>query len=133
MKKLFAITGICALLAAPAFAQTDNNQEGAEPAEAAVEAPTTEEVDAAVATLASIAEDQQKIEGYCAISKEMEGIAENDEAKAEELGKKMDDYLTSLGEDVVEAFATAEAADPESEDGKKIDAAFGTLEEKCAA
>lgn len=132
MKTIFAIAGLCALLAAPAYAQTENNQEGAEPAETAVEAPTTEEVDAAVATLNTIAEDQTKIEGYCAISKEMEGIAENDEAKAEELGKKMDDYLTSLGEDVVEAFATAEAVDPASEDGQKIDAAFGTLEEKCA-
>jgi hypothetical protein len=132
MKKFFAIAGLCTLLAAPAFAQTDNAPEAAEGAETAVEAPTTAEVDAAVATINGIAEDPAKVEGYCAINKEMEGVAEADEAKAEEIATKMDTYLTSLGEEVADAFATAEAVDPASDDGQKIDAAFGTLEEKCA-
>jgi hypothetical protein len=62
----------------------------------------------------------------------MEGIAEADEAKAEEVATKMDAYLTTLGDDVAEAFATAEDVDPESEDGQKIDAALDAIEAKCA-
>jgi hypothetical protein len=133
MKNFFAIAGLCTLLAAPAFAQTDNAPEGAEAEETAVEAPTTEEVDAAVATINTVGEDQAKVDGYCAISNEMEGIAETDEAKLEEVGAKMDAYLTSVGEDVADAFATADDVDPESEDGQKIDAALSALEEKCAS
>lgn len=133
MKNLFAIAGLCALLAAPAFAQTANAPEGAEPEEAAVEAPTTEEVDAAIATLNTIGEDPAKIEGYCALSNEMESVAEGDEAKAEEVGAKMDEYLVSLGEEVMAAFETAEDVDPESDDGRKIDAAFEALEAKCVS
>jgi hypothetical protein len=132
MKNFFAIAGLCTLLAAPAFAQTDNAPEGAEAEETAVEAPTTEEVDAAVATINTVAEDPANVEGYCAISSEMEGIAEADEAKAEEVATKMDAYLTTLGDDVAEAFATAEDVDPESEDGQKIDAALDAIEAKCA-
>ncbi|MGF1619691.1 MAG: hypothetical protein ACFCUR_03655 [Rhodomicrobiaceae bacterium] len=129
MKTFFAIAGLCTLLAVPAFAQTDNAAEGED---AAVEAPTTEEVDAAVTTINTFAEDPAKTEGYCAISREMEGVAEDDEAKAEEVATKMDEYLISHGEEIAEAFATAEDVDPESEDGQKIDAALDALEQKCA-
>ena len=80
-----------------------------------------------------MAADQKKASGYCNISKEMGALKEGDDKKSEELGKKMDDYLTSLGEPVVNAFDMAETVDPASEDGQKLDAAFTALDEKCGA
>lgn len=132
MKKLLALAGICALLASPAYAQ----QQPAQPqggAEAAEPAPSKEEAENAAKAIEALANDQQKVAGYCAITKEMAAAPEADQKKAEELGKKMDDYLTGLGNDTAEAFGIAESVDPETDEGKKIDAAFTALEGKCGA
>jgi hypothetical protein len=96
-------------------------------------APTAAEIDAAVKTLGEFTADQKKVAGYCAITKEMSGLKEGEDKKAEELGKKMDDYLNSQGENVVDAFSMAEAVDPASEGGKKLDTAFSALEAKCGS
>lgn len=128
MKKTLALAGLCAFLAFPVYAQ----QQPAQPeADAAAEAPSKEEAEKAAKAIDALADDQTKVQGYCAISKEMAGVPETDTKKTEELGKKMDDYLTSVGADTAEAFGIAEAVDPESEEGKKIDAAFTKLEGKC--
>jgi hypothetical protein len=126
MKRLLAVTGICTLLAAPAFAQTDTKEE-------APPAPSKAEVEAAVKTINDMAADQKKVSGYCAISKEMGDLKDGEDKKAEELNKKMDDYLTSLGEPVSNAFGMAESVDPASEEGQKLDAAFTALDEKCGS
>jgi hypothetical protein len=131
MKKVLALAGLCALLAAPAYAQQQPAQPGA--AEPAAEAPSKEEAEKAAKTIETLTGDQKKVEGYCAITKEMAAAPEGDQKKAEELGKKMDDYLNGLGNDTAEAFGIAEAVDPETEEGKKIDAAFTALEGKCGA
>jgi hypothetical protein len=125
MKHMFALTALCALLSTPVMAQAQ--------APAAGEAEATEPVDvnAAIKTISELTGDAKKVAGYCAISKEMAGIAETDTAKMEELGTKMDTYLTGLGEQYAEAFEAAESVTPESEDGKKLDAALGALEDKC--
>lgn len=136
MKMLISIFGVLLMLSAPAFAQ-DNNEgaetETAAEAEGEVEAPTSEEVDEAVKVINSIAEDKKKAQGYCDIATQMDNLKEGEEKKAEELGKKMDEYLTGLGENVPDAFAIAEVVDPESEDGQKIDVAFGKLYEQCGS
>ncbi len=128
MKKIFAITGICALLAAPAFAQ---DKKAEEPADAP--APTAAEVDAAAKTINAFVDDQKKVDGYCAIMKDMDTVKEGDDAKAEEMGQKMDTYLKEQGDDVAQAFTVAESVDPETDEGKKIDEALGKLEEKCGS
>lgn len=126
MKHFLAAAGLFALMTSGVFAQAANQDQ-----DNAAEAPTAEEIDQAVKTINAFAADEAKIKGYCDITKEMGAVPETDEAKMEELGKKMDDYVTKLGEPILEAFAIAEAVDPESEDGKKIDEAFGAIEEKC--
>ena len=125
MKRLLAVTGLCTLMASAALAQTPPAEQG--------EAPTKEEIEAAIKTINDMAGDPQKAAGYCAITKEMEALKEGEDEKAEELGKKMDDYLASLGDSVLDAFGIAEVVDPASEDGQKLDDAFGSLEEKCGA
>ncbi len=129
MKRVLAISGICVLLGSAAMAQTNTPKQGAE--DLAEPAPTAAEIDTAVKTINDFTADQKKVAGYCAISKEMSGLKEGDDKKAEELGKKMDDYLTAQGENVSDAFGIAEVVDPESEGGKKLDAALGALEAKC--
>lgn len=130
MKKALALAGLCVLLATPAYAQQQPAQEAPD---AAAEAPSKEEAEKAAKAIEALTADQKKVEGYCAITKEMAAAPENDQKKAEELGKKMDDYLTGLGNDTAEAFGIAEAVDPETDEGKKIDAAFTALEGKCGA
>jgi hypothetical protein len=131
MKNLFALAAVCALLSGPAMAQTQPAAPAGEAAE--TEAAEPVDVDAAVKAINDIATDEKKAAGYCEISKELSALSETDDAKGEELGKKLDAYLTGLGEEYVEAFDAAESLDPETEDGKKLDTAFTALEAKCAA
>jgi opacity protein-like surface antigen len=133
MKKFLALAGVCALLASPAFAQDKKPDAAGGAAEPAAEAPTKEEATKAAATIDAMADDAKKAAGYCALSKEMAGIPDGDDKKAEEVGKKLDDYLVSISQDTAEAFGIAEAVDPETEEGKKVDAAFAKLESKCGA
>ncbi len=137
MKTIIAITSLCALLALPAFAQTEKNddaaQENTAQEEATEEAPSAEDVDAAMKAINSFVEDKKQVEGYCAILKEMEGLKDGDDQKAEELGQKMDTYISGLSEDIQEAFGVAEVVESESEESAKIDEAFGKLEEKCGS
>jgi hypothetical protein len=128
MKSFLATTAICAFLAMPAFAQT-----AAPAGEEAETPPTSAEVDGAVKEINALIADQKKLAGYCAISKEGAAIPETDTAKQEEIGTKMDTYLTSLGEPTAEAFGIADSVDPATDDGKKIDAAFSALEAKCGS
>jgi hypothetical protein len=128
MKRLLAVSGICTLLATAAWAQQTPPKE-----EAAPPAPSKAEVEAAIKTINDMAADPKKSGGYCAISKEMGALKEGEDKKAEELNKKMDDYLNSLGQPVVNAFGMAESVDPASEDGQKLDAAFTALDQKCGS
>lgn len=130
MKKIFVITSLFALLALPAFAQAPKEGDAAQE-EAGQEVPSAEEVNAAAKAINAFVEDKAKLDGYCAILKEMEQVKEGDDAKAEELGQKMDTYISGLSEDVQDAFAVADSVAPESEDAKKIDEAFEKIDEKC--
>ena len=101
------------------------------PAQPRTEAPV--DVNAAIKTITEFTADEKKVAGYCAISKEIAAVKDGDDAKMEELGKKMDAYLSGLGQQYVDAFAATDPSRPESEDGKKLDAALGALETKCGA
>ena len=128
MKHLVALTALCALLSSPVMAQAQAPAAGATEA---AEPPV--DVNAAIATITEFSGDAKKVSGYCAISKEMAAVKEGDNAKMEELGQKMDAYLTGLGEKYSDAFGAAESVAPESEDGKKLDTALGAVDAKCGA
>ena len=128
MKHLVALTAICALLSSPVMAQAQAPAAGA-----AAEAEAPVDVNAVIKTLTEFSGDAKKVSGYCAISKEISAVKEGDNAKMEELGQKMDAYLTGLGEQYSDAFGAAESIAPESEDGKKLDAALGAIDTKCGA
>ncbi len=129
MKHLFTLAAICTLLSAPVMAQTTAPAAGG----AAAEAEEPVDVKVAIKTITDLTNDQTKLAGYCAIAKEIEGVTENDTAKLEAIGTKMDTYLNGLGEQYAEAFEAGDGIAPESEDGKKLEAAFIALEEKCGA
>lgn len=128
MKAFIAAAALATLFAMPVYAQDDDN--GGEEETVTV---TAEEATAAAATISSIGDDQAKLDGYCAIFKEMEAAPEDDEAKAEELGGRMDQYLAGLGEDVADAFGTADSVDPASAEGQTLEEAMEELGEKCSA
>jgi hypothetical protein len=127
MKKILAITGLCALLSAPAFAQTTTEAEEPDTP------PTAEEIDEAAATVTAVAGNKAQAEGYCAIMKEIEAVPEGDEEAANTLGEKMDAYLAGLGEDIADAFEVVDAVEEASPDYAKVDEAFGKLEEACGS
>jgi hypothetical protein len=129
MKALIAATVLATLFAMPVYAQTDDDN-GAEEETVTISA---EEAAEAAELISSIGEDQAKLDGYCAIIKEMEAAPEDDEAKAEELYTKMDQYLAGLGDDVADAFAAADSVDPASAEGQAIEESLEDLSEKCGA
>lgn len=144
MKKILVILAALAFSTYPAFAQTEEapeveeteeaaEAENGEEGEDAEEAPSAEDIAAAAELISEVSENQEQVNGYCAIFKEMEAAPEDDEAKAEELGTRMDEYLNSLGEDVAGAFTVADSVDPESEDGQAIAESVEELNEKCAS
>lgn len=127
MKHLIAIGTIFAFLTLPVMAQDQTEEETAE---AEVEI-TAEEIAAAAEIISEISEDQAKADGYCAIIKEMEATPEDDEAKADDLANRMDEYLTGLGEGIADAFAIGDGFDPEAEEAASLNEALAELDEKC--
>jgi hypothetical protein len=89
-----------------------------------------EKVDAAVRALDAMEADAGKMQGYCAIIKEIFAAGE-DEEKGEELEAKMEQYLTSLGPEYASAWELGEALQEGSAEAAKLEAAFERLEDKC--
>jgi hypothetical protein len=88
-----------------------------------------EKVDAAIRTLDALEADPGKLQGYCAILKEMFAAGE-DEAKNEPLEAKMEQYLTTLGPEYLAAWALGEDV-AQGSDAAKLESAFERLEDKC--
>ena len=88
-----------------------------------------ERVDAAIRALDALEADAGKLQGYCAILKEMFAAGE-DEAKNEELETKMEQYLTTLGPEYLAAWQLGEDV-AQAPDSAKLEAAFERLEDKC--
>lgn len=89
-------------------------------------------IEAAIDALGKIESDPAKLREFCRITKEL-AAAGSDAAKSEELTEQMDDFLGSLGSDVLIAAYLARLIDPKSEDGMALDGAMDGLEEKCAS
>jgi hypothetical protein len=88
------------------------------------------QVQSAVANLAKLETDAAKLEAFCKINADLEA-AGDDNAKSEALDRQMEAFVRSLGPDYIAAWDLAEELNPESEDGKALNAAFDSLENKC--
>lgn len=97
---------------------------------ACASAHADERVDAAVRALDAIEADAGKLQGFCAIVKEMFAAGE-DEQKSEELEAKMEQYLTSLGPEYLSAWELGEDLGQGSAEAARLEAAFERLEDKC--
>ncbi len=90
----------------------------------------TVQVQSAIASLAKLEVDAAKLDAFCKISAELEA-ASDDTAKSEALDRQMEAFVRSLGPEFVAAWDLAEELNPDSEDGKALNAAFDSLEDKC--
>ena len=89
-----------------------------------------EKVDAAIRTLDALEADAGKLQGYCAILKEMFAAGE-DEAKSAAIETKMEEYLTTLGPEYVAAWELGGDMAQVTDGADKLEAAFERLEDKC--
>lgn len=113
MKKTVAAIAVCGLFVSPALAADAN-------------------VEAAIKTFESVANDPGKLKIYCEMNKAMDAAEEDmDDNKATALDKKMNEYIKQLGADVEGAFEAGADLDPDAEDGKAYDAALDKLDSKC--
>ena len=88
------------------------------------------QVQSAIASLAKLEIDAAKLDAFCKINAELEA-ASDDTAKSEALDRQMEAFVRSLGPEFVAAWDLAEELNPDSEDGKALNAAFDSLEDKC--
>ena len=88
------------------------------------------QVQSAIASLAKLEADAPKLEAFCKINTELEAAAD-DAAKSEALDRQMEAFVRSLGPEYVAAWDLVEELNPDSEDGKALNAAFDSLEDKC--
>jgi len=88
------------------------------------------QVQSAIASLGKLETDPAKVEAFCKINADLEA-AGDDAAKSEALDRQMEVFVRSLGPEYIAAWDLAEELNPESEDGKALNAAFDSLEDKC--
>ena len=88
------------------------------------------QVQSAIASLAKLETDAAKLEAFCKINAELEAAGE-DPAKSEALDRQMEAFVRTLGPEYVAAWDLVEELKPDSEDGKALNAAFDSLEDKC--
>ena len=92
----------------------------------------TSEVSEAVKSLEEVGVDPANLATFCRIIKELGAASEaDDDVKSEAAGTEMLEFLSGLGPKFAQAWDLAEELDPETEDGKALEEAFGALEEKC--
>jgi hypothetical protein len=85
-------------------------------------------VDAAINTFKQTEGDAAKLKTYCAMSDVVEAQGDKEDAAAD---AKTDDFLKQLGPDFEAAWDTADEADENSPDGKRLSAALDELDAKC--
>jgi hypothetical protein len=89
-------------------------------------------VDAAVKAFDGVAADPAKLKTFCEMSKAMAGASdEQDEKKAAALESQLEGYMKTLGPDFKTAWDSGADLDPDSADGKTMNAALDKLEGKC--
>jgi hypothetical protein len=77
------------------------------------------------------ASDPGKTKTYCAMSKKMNEIGDDDK-KAEAAGDEIDGYFKTLGGDFEAAWNAGQDAPETSAEGKAFDEAMSKLDGKCA-
>lgn len=80
--------------------------------------------------LEAAASDPAKVKAYCAMSKKMDEVGD-DEKKAEAAGNEIDGYFKTLGDDFENAWDSGQDAADGSPEAKAMDEAVSTLDAKC--
>ncbi|WP_045835634.1 hypothetical protein [Hyphomicrobium sp. 99] len=80
--------------------------------------------------LEAAASDPAKVTAYCAMSKKMDEIGD-DEKKAEAAGDQIDGYFKVLGDDFENAWDAGQDAADGSPEATAMDQAVATLDAKC--
>ena len=87
-------------------------------------------VDAAVKTFDEIAAAPDKLKTYCALSKKMNEIGD-DEKKADAAKDEIDGYYKALGPDFESAWAAGAESKEGSPEGQQLEKAIDALDAKC--
>ncbi|MBS0267847.1 MAG: hypothetical protein JSS54_02585 [Proteobacteria bacterium] len=80
--------------------------------------------------LEAAASDPAKVKAYCAMSKKMDEIGD-DEKKAQAAGDEIDGYFKTLGDDFENAWDAGQDAADGSAEATAMDQAVSTLDGKC--
>ena len=88
--------------------------------------------ESAIKVFEATSNDAAKMKTYCTMNKLMSDVGE-DEKKAEAAEAQFNGFLKELGPDFETAWNAGEGLDPESAEGKAINAALDKLDTKCAA
>jgi hypothetical protein len=80
--------------------------------------------------LEAAASDPAKVKAYCAMSKKMDEVGE-DEKKAEAAGDEIDGYFKTLGADFQSAWDAGQDAADGTPEATAMDKALTTLDGKC--
>ncbi len=90
-------------------------------------------VEAGVKAFAAVAADAEKLKTYCAMSKIMATATdETDSAKNEGIDKEIAAQMAKLGAEFSTAWDLGAELNPDSEDGKAMNAALEKLEDQCS-
>jgi len=87
-------------------------------------------VQTAIKSLEKIEAQGAMFQAFCRL-REAEDVPEQDEAKAEALDVQAEALLRSISLAVLRAWGLGRDLDPQSEDGRALEAAIEALEKKC--
>ena len=87
-------------------------------------------VESAIKVFETTAGDATKMKTYCTMNKLMSDVGD-DEKKAEAAETQFNGFLKELGPDFETAWSAGEGLDPESAEGKAINAALDKLDTAC--
>ena len=97
---------------------------------ASVAAAADPKIDAAVKTFDQVAATPEKLTAYCALSKKMDEVGEDDK-KAEAAKGEIDGYYKILGPDFDTAWAAGSDAKEGSPEAEQLEKALDGLDAKC--
>jgi hypothetical protein len=80
--------------------------------------------------LEAAASDPAKVKAYCAMSKKMDEVGD-DEKKAEAAGDEIDGYFKTLGQEFEDAWDSGQDAADGTPEAKAMDEAISSLDAKC--
>ena len=80
--------------------------------------------------LEAAASDPAKVKAYCAMSKKMDEVGD-DEKKAQAAGNEIDGYFKTLGDDFENAWDAGQDAADGTPEANAMDEAMTTLDAKC--